>query len=138
VVTDDDGASATSTLTNVVITDANAGFITGGGWLSTPSGKANLNVNAKYHKNGTATGNTSFTVSGTSFASTTYDWLVISGTTATLQGSGTVNGAGNYGFVVTATDAANDTFAIRVFDKATNATVYEAAGALGGGNLTIH
>ncbi|HYK03070.1 MAG TPA: DNA/RNA non-specific endonuclease [Thermoanaerobaculia bacterium] len=138
VVTDDDGASATSTLGNVVITDANAGFITGGGWISTPSGKANLNVNAKYQKNGTATGSTSFTVSGSSFASTSYDWLVISGTTATLQGSGTINGTGNYGFTVTATDAGNDTFAIRVFDKTTNATVYEAAGTLGGGNLTIH
>jgi DNA/RNA endonuclease G (NUC1) len=138
VVTDDDGASASSTLNNVVITDANAGFITGGGWISTPSGQATLNVNAKYHKNGSTTGNTTFAISGSSFASTSYDWLVISGTTATLQGSGKINGSGDYGFLVTATDAGNDTFAIRVFDKATNATVYEAAATLGGGNLTIH
>ncbi len=137
-VTDDDGASAASTLNNVVITDATAGFITGGGWIATPSGKGNLNVNAKYQKNGAATGNTSFAIAGSSFASTSYDWLVISGTTATVQGSGTINGTGNYGFVVTATDAGNDAFAIRIFDKATNATVYEAAGTLGGGNLTIH
>jgi endonuclease G len=138
-VADDDGGTATSSLTNVVITNSNAGFITGGGWIATPSGQASLNVNAKYNNNGSATGNTSFQVAGASFASTSYDWLVISGNTAVLQGSGTINGAGGYGFVVTATDSTNDTFAIRVWNKTTGTTVYETpATTLGGGNLTIH
>jgi DNA/RNA endonuclease G (NUC1) len=139
VVADDDGATAASSFGSVVVFDANAGFVTGGGWISTPSGKANLNVNAKYQK-GTATpaGSTKLEAAGSVFQSTSYDWLVVTGNTATAQGSGTINGAGSFGFTVTVVDGGADSFAIRVFDKATNATVYETVANLGGGNLTIH
>ena len=49
-VTDDDGGSATGDFRYVVVYDPNAGFVTGGGWINTPSGKANLNINSKYQK----------------------------------------------------------------------------------------
>jgi hypothetical protein len=139
VVADDDGATATSSFGNVVVFDANAGFVTGGGWISTPSGKANLNVNVKYQKGAaTPTGSTKLDVAASVFQSTSYDWLVVTGNTATYQGTGTINGAGSFGFTVTVVDGGADSFAVRVFDKATNATVYEAVAPLGGGNLTIH
>ncbi|HEY0160865.1 MAG TPA: PKD domain-containing protein, partial [Thermoanaerobaculia bacterium] len=138
VVADDDGATAASSFGNVVVYDVNAGFVTGGGWIATASGKANLNVNVKYQKGATPSGSTKFDVAGGTFQSTSHDWLVVTGSTATWQGSGAINGAGNYGFTVTVTDAATDSFAVRVYDKATNATVYETSGNLGGGSITIH
>lgn len=133
-LSDDDAGTASTSFGDVVVYDTNAGSVTGGGWISTPSGKATLTMNAQYQKDATLAGHLSFE----KFRGTTFDWLVISGPTATLQGSGTVNGTGNYAFTATATDAANDTFAIRVTDKVTGAVVYEASGRLGGGNLTVH
>ncbi len=141
VVSDDDGGTATATFASVIVFDTNAGFITGGGWITTPAGKGNLNVNAKYNKNAaTPTGNTKFDLAGSSFTSTSTDWLVVTGTSAQYQGSGTINGAGSYGFFVSATDGgATDTFRIRIWDKTTNATVYDSGTTtLGGGNITIH
>lgn len=38
------------------------------------------------------------------FHSVSYEWLVISGARAQYKGVGTVNGAGAYGFLLTATD----------------------------------
>jgi hypothetical protein len=126
----------------VVVYDNAAGFVTGGGWFATPSGKATLAINAKYLKNAAVpTGNTRFDVAGSTFVSTSYDWLVIAGTAAQLQGTGTINGAGSYGFLAVATDAgATDTFRLRVWDKTSGATVYDsgAAATLNGGNITIH
>jgi DNA/RNA endonuclease G (NUC1) len=141
VVTDAAGASATTTFSNVIVFDTNAGHITGGGWFTTATGKANLNVNAKYLPGqSTPTGNTKFEVAGFTFNSTTYQWLVVSGSTATYRGTGTVNGTGNYGFVFTVTDAAVDTFWIRIWDLTTGAIVYDTPRnqPLGGGNITVH
>jgi endonuclease G, mitochondrial len=131
---DDDGATVPASFSRIVIYDVNAGSVTGGGWINTPSGKATLTMNAKYQKDATLQGQVSFE----KFRATSFDWLVISGATGTLQGSGTINGAGNYAFTATATDASSDTFAIRVTDKTTGAVMYEASANLGGGNLTVH
>jgi hypothetical protein len=51
-------------------------------------------------------GNTEFQFPAASlnFHATSYDWLVITTNQAQYQGSGTINGAGNYGFLVTALD----------------------------------
>jgi hypothetical protein len=35
-----------------------------------------------------------------------YDWLVVGGAKAQYKGTGTINGAGNYGFLLTATGGA--------------------------------
>ena len=38
------------------------------------------------------------------FHSAVYRWLVIAGAKAQYKGTGTINGSGNYGFLLTATD----------------------------------
>lgn len=149
-VADDDGGNAVATFNYIHVVNASeTASVTGGGWLHTPSGKGTLSVNAKYN-GGAATGNAQFKVSGYELKSTSYDWLIVSGTTAQIQGTGTVNGSGSYGFLITVADGSPDRFRIRVWDKATNATIYDnvtggsddldAANPqpLGGGNITIH
>jgi endonuclease G, mitochondrial len=138
-VADDDGATAGSSFGNVVVYDVNGGFVSGAGWISTPSGKQNLNVNVKYQQGSAApSGSTKFDLGRSQFESTSLDWLVVSGNTATFQGTGTIDGAGSYGFTVTVVDGADDSFAARVFDKATNATIHQLSGTLGAGRLTVH
>ena len=152
VVSDDDGATAVSSFNYIVVLDpSNTGSVTGGGWIDTPSGKATLSVGAKYLKNAaTPTGNTIFKLDGYELKSTSYDWLVISGSNAQYQGAGTVNGSGSYGFLLTVTDGSPDRFRIRVWDKSTNATIYDNVNGasddidsanpqpLGGGSIVIH
>ena len=142
IVTDDDGSGAPASFNGVVVYDNAGGSVSGGGWVATPSGKATFNVNVQYLKNAsTPTGNTRLDLAGATLASTSYDWLVVTGTTAQLQGTGTINGAGSYGFAVVATDAgSSDTLSFRVWDKTTGTVVYDtnAALAVGGGNITIH
>ncbi len=101
------------------------------------------------------TGNLNFKSNGD------YMWLVVSGSghKATYKGTGMVNGAGNYGFIVSVIDAANtpstddDLFRIKVWDKDKgDAVVYDnqlgtncvngddadACTALGGRSIVIH
>ena len=79
---------------------------------------------------------------------------MIAGAKATYRGVGTVNGSGNYGFLVTATDGqvngggGTDKFRIKVWNKTTNVVVYDnqmgdaenadASTVLGGGSIVIH
>jgi len=143
VVADDDGGSDSTTFTYVIVVDAeNTGsFVTGGGFIDTPSGKGTLTVNAKYQKNQTApTGVTQFKLAGSDLKSTSYDWLVVSGSNAQYQGTATINGSGSYGFLVVVSDGSPDTFRIRVWDKTTLSTVYDSGSPqpLGGGNIQVH
>lgn len=109
-------ATATELL---VVYDPNGGFVTGGGHIASPagawtadpsaSGRATFGFVSKYQKGAaTPTGNTEFqfNAGGLNFSSTSYDWLVISGARAQYKGSGTVNGAAGYKFLLTATDGA--------------------------------
>jgi hypothetical protein len=68
---------------------------------------------------------------------------------AWYQGSGTVNGSGNYGFQVTVIDNGNvDWFRIRIWNKTTGTTVYDNVPGqpdgvdpitlAQGGNIVIH
>jgi hypothetical protein len=167
-VTDASSGSTMVAFQYVVIYDAGAGFVTGGGWINSPpgayvgttlTGKANFGFVSKY-KNGQSvpSGETEFQfkAGGFNFHSTVYDWLVIAGAKAQYKGSGKVNDAGDYGFLLTATDGkANggggvDKFRIKIWNKASGAIVYDnnlAASddidsanpqALGGGSITIH
>jgi hypothetical protein len=110
--------SSTSGPILIVFYDANNGFVTGGGWINSPvgayvldptlTGKANFGFVSRYKKGATVpTGDTEFQfqVANLSFKSKVYEWLVISGGfRAEYQGTGTINGAGNYGFILTAID----------------------------------
>jgi len=63
---------------------------------------------SKYAKGANApTGETEFNfqVGNFNFHSTSYDWLIVANALAQYKGSGTINGAGDYGFLLTAADA---------------------------------
>ena len=71
------------------------------------SGKANFGFVSKYQKGANIpTGETEFDYKAGSlnFHSETYDWLVVAGAKAQYKGVGKINGAGNYGFLLTAID----------------------------------
>jgi len=134
------------------------GMVTGGGWINSPAGaykpddllegKANFGFMSKYKKGAKVpTGNTEFQfqTGDLNFHSDTYDWLIVNqnGDNAQFKGKGTINGAGNYGFMLWAQDHANipDTFRIKIWDKDDNDTVIYDNGVnqiLGGGNIVIH
>ena len=141
------------------------GFVTGGGWIQSPAGayapspsltgKATFGFVAKYEKGANVpTGNTEFQfkVGNLNFKSTSYEWLVIAGARAQYKGSGTINGAGSYNFLLTAIDGdlpgggGADRFRIKIFSA--GGMVYDnQMGAddngdptttLGGGSIVIH
>jgi PKD repeat protein len=164
-VTDDDGGSDVSVL-QLVVYDPDGGFVTGGGWIDSPEGayaadlslaaKANFGFGAKYKKGATVpTGQTEFQFADLNFHSDTYDWLVLAGPKAQLKGTGTIDGAGNYGFMLTIVDAELapgtdvDLFRIKIWDREKgDALVYDSQMgdansadpmiALGGGNVKLH
>ena len=162
-VTDDDGGSATETaVTYIVVYDPSAGFVTGGGWINSPAGayvadpyltgKANFGFVSKYLKGATTpSGNTEFQfhAGDLNFKSSSYEWLVVmGGGRAQYKGRGTINGAGDYGFLLTAIDGTYDKFRIKIWNWGTNVTVYDnqmgqledspAATQIGGGSIVIH
>jgi parallel beta-helix repeat protein len=168
-LTVDDGKGGTATDTAmVVIYDPSGGFVTGGGWfysdpgayVPAPSleGKATFGFVAKYKKGANMPdGNTEFQFKAAdlNFHSSSYEWLVVAGPHAKFKGVGTINGSGEYGFMLTATDSnVNgggdvDGFRIKIWDKANGDTVVydnkmgqgddsNDTTALGGGSIVIH
>ena len=89
------------------------------------------------------------------FHSSSYQWLVVAGATAKFKGDGTINGLGNYGFMLTAIDEKLtpstdvDRFRIKIWDKdGDDIVVYDnqmgaaddgdATTEIGGGSIVIH
>jgi hypothetical protein len=151
----DSGGLGSEATYQVVVTDPNAGFVTGGGWINSPSGKAALGLVSKYNKGqSTPDGNTEFQAAGMNFKSTSCDWLVIAGAKAQYKGSGTINGSGDYAFMVTIIDGSRrsksgpDLFRIKIWNKATGSVMYDnqpnapdtadPTMAVGGGSIRIH
>ena len=141
-VTADDGDGGTGSDTvMVVVYDPSAGFVTGGGTIQSPAGaytadpsltgKASFGFVSKYLKGANKpTGQTEFQFQAGdfSFHSSSYEWLVVAGAKAQYKGIGTVNGSGNFGFLLTATDVqlsggGVDKFRIKVWDKSAGDTV---------------
>ena len=153
----------------LAIFDPAAGFATGGGWIDSPAGavaadasltgKATFGFVSRYQKGAAVpTGKTGFQfqTANLAFHSTAYEWLVISGARAQYKGSGTINGAGDYGFLLTAVDGAvlgegaRDRLRVKIWERATGAMVYDnqqggdlsdtadPAAVVGGGNIVIH
>jgi hypothetical protein len=167
-VTDNDGGSDESVFYYIVAYDPGAGFVTGGGWINSPvgaftanpalTGKANFGFVSKYQKGANVpTGQTQFQfkVANLNFHSEIYEWLVVAGAKAQYKGAGAINGAGNYGFILTAIDGqvsgggGLDKFRIKIWDKNNgDAVVYDnqlgesdtadPVTALGGGSIVIH
>jgi hypothetical protein len=142
-VTDKDGGvSNTVTYENVVVYDADAGFVTAGGWFTSPDDgyKAKFEINAKYHKGSIVPeGKTKLNLTDTLlFNSIRYDWLVVAGNTAMLKGTGTINDEEEYLFMVMMVDASPDTIQIKIWD-ADGVVCYDTLTGivLGGGNISI-
>jgi len=169
-----DGGGLTSNVSrNVVVYDPSAGFVTGNGWIQSPpgaykpdvsvAGRATFSFVSKYQKGAKVpTGTTAFQFQGADldFYSDTYDWMVVTGQArAQFKGTGTLNGAGDYKFLLTAVDgkatgAGTDRFRIKIWhydaslqqdvtvydnqlDSSTDGTLSEGT-AIGGGNIVIH
>jgi hypothetical protein len=143
--------------TFVVVYDPDGGFVTGGGWIDSPegayapdptlTGKATFGFVSKYKKGADIpTGNTEFQfkTANFNFHSDSYDWLVVTGSDyAKFKGSGTINGMGDYKFMVWAGDGEPDTFRIKIWeeDLLGNETVIYDNGmdqAIGGGSIVVH
>ena len=124
--------------------DPNGGFVTGGGWIDSPvgaylmdptlTGKANFGFVSKYQKGATTpVGETEFQFKAgdLNFHSSAYEWLVIAGARAQYKGTGTINGGGNYGFILTAIDGqivgggGVDKFRMKIQNKTTGEIVYD-------------
>jgi len=172
-VNDSCGGSGTATQIGgmdllVVVYDPSSGFVTGGGWINSPvgayvanpslTGKANFGFVSKYHDGQSIpTGETEFQIHGASFKfrSTSHHWLVVAGAKAQYKGFGQINGTGDYGFLLTATDGqllnggGADRFRIKIWDRTTSVVVYDNAMgsledldlanplAIGGGSIVV-
>jgi hypothetical protein len=148
-----DGTACTS----FVVYDPSAGFVTGGGWITSPpgacaqlslcsaaAGKGTFGFVSKYQKGATVpSGNTQYVLhdGNLNFASSSYQWLVVNqnGTNAQFKGTGTINGAGTYQFMIWATQGSPGTFRIQVTDPGTGNTIYDSGTqVLGGGSVVVH
>ena len=143
-VTDDDGGTATKEFLYAVVFDPTGSFVTGGGHFTSLPGAYALNPTAtglagfgfvsKYLKGATTpSGNTQFRfhAGDMTFASTAYEWLVVAGARAQYKGTGVINGAGYFGFILTAIDGdvpgggGLDRFRIKIWDIATGIVIYD-------------
>ncbi|MBX0334759.1 T9SS type A sorting domain-containing protein, partial [Pontibacter sp. HSC-14F20] len=129
--------------------DPTDGFVTGGGWITSPkyiayqymqvAGKANFGFNAKYKKGKNEVeevdGNTTFHLNAGNLdfksSSHTKMSLVIAKHKATYTGEGTINGNGGYAFRVIAVDGhiksnpSVDQFRIKIWEKHSGTVVYD-------------
>ena len=168
IVTDKDGGAGSDTATEyVVLYDPEGGFVTGGGWMTSPAGacaeeasasgatgKANFGFVSKYKKGATVpSGKTEFQFKAGDlhFKSTGYDWLVVAGQDkAKYKGEGTINGGGQlWLYAHCHRHGSPDTFRIKIWDKADgDAVVYDNkmgvaddgydGTEIGGGNIKVH
>lgn len=164
-ITDACGETSEYTYDYIVVYDPSCGFVTGGGWITSPAGayvpdpsltgKANFGFVAKYPKESSPPrGHTEFhfRAGNLKFRSTSYEWLVINDYKAIYRGVGTINGSGNYTLMITAIDGdrqvggADDRIRISisdgsnvVYDNEQGAAIdAEDAAVLGGGSIVIH
>jgi cysteine-rich repeat protein len=170
-LTDEAGKTCATSYHYIVVYDPDGGFVTGGGWIISPegaytadpllTGKAAFGFVSKYKKGASIpTGSTEFQFKAAdlNFHSNSYEWLVIAGAKAQYKGVGTVNGSGEYNFILSAIDAdinnkdsfEVDRFRIRIWteDELGNESVVydnglgddgdEAITEIGGGSIVIH
>jgi hypothetical protein len=151
----------------IAVFDPTVGFATGAGWIVSPPGaytpdpsltdKAHFAFVSKLDKKtaGLVTGSASFRFQAAAFTfeSNAYEWLRVAGALALLKGSGTINGTGDYGFLISAVDGqlngglGVDKFRIKIWNTASGLVVYdnqigasesaEPTTTLGGGSITI-
>jgi hypothetical protein len=157
---DEAGNEAQSQPVFFVVYDPTGGFVTGGGWIDSPAGayraepslagKANFGFISKYKTGATTpTGQTEFVFKAgdLNFHSSSYDWLVVTGSDyARFKGMGTINGSGEYQFMLWAGDGGkdtDDTFRIKIWEEDESGlenVVYDNGmdQAIAGGSIVVH
>ncbi len=165
-VSDDDQGTVTASYQYVVIYNQNGGFMTGGGWINSPegsylaspslSGKVSFGFNIRYQKNSSVpSGNTQlqFKVGNLNLHATSFQWLVINGSQGMFKGTGTINGEGNYHFILSSIDGESvskgtvDSIRIKI-ETAEGNVIYDSqpgdannaipTTAVNGGSIVIH
>jgi hypothetical protein len=125
-----DSPSGAYTVQPTLTGTAEFAFVASQKGYAAPAGQAEFRLNAADFK----------------FRSNSYDWLVVSGATAEYKGSGTINGSGDYAFLLTAIDGSKqdgggmDEFRIKIWDKTTGAVIYDNASSsepISGGRIRI-
>ena len=143
-VSDDDGGTGSAQFLYVVVYDPAGGFVTGGGLIDSQAGayvpdpsvagRAQFAFISKYQKGASIPqGTTSFRFNAANFvfASTSYEWLVVSGAKATYKGRGTVNGLGDYGFLLSTVDGDSqsvpgpDRLRLKVWNRLSGDVIYD-------------
>jgi PKD repeat protein len=159
-LTVDDGAAQDTACVEAVIYDPSAGFVTGAGriysqagaYTSDPAleGDAHFAFVSRYKKGASVPeGQTSFKfrTADLIFESSSYDWLVVTGSdSAKFKGSGTINGVGDYKFMLWAGDGEPDTFRIKIWEASSEAVVYDNGcdsckaqdTGISSGNIIVH
>jgi PKD repeat protein len=148
-VTDQAGRTSIASKVNgraaaVVVYDPAAGSLKAHGRIESPAGaltanprlatRADFQIDCKYPKGATApTGSSQFKleVGRLDFRGNRFEWLVISGASVQLRGSGKVNGRGAYDILLAAVDGdvsgggGVDRVRVRIINRATGAVVYD-------------
>lgn len=138
----------------MVIYDPSAGFVTGGGWIDSPAGayladqtlegKAAFGFVSQYKKGASVSDGATefqFKAGSLNFHSDSQDWLVVNqaGMNAQFKGTGTINDAGTYTFIIWAGDGSPDTFRIKIWVEG-GGVIYDNGvnQAIGGGPIGVH
>ncbi|MGH7128243.1 MAG: hypothetical protein ACREIV_06725, partial [Planctomycetaceae bacterium] len=143
-ITDDDAGATTSLETQFVVYDPSDGFTIGAGSLDSPAGAYLADPTlaervwfaflSKYRRGDeTPSGRVLFRFreADLTFLSKSYDWLIVTGWQAQMQGSGEINREGDYGFLLTVSDGdvtgggGTDYLRIRIWNKADGTVVYD-------------
>ncbi|HEX5418250.1 MAG TPA: Calx-beta domain-containing protein [Chloroflexota bacterium] len=128
-VTDLGGGVGTATYRYAIAIDPSAGAVSGDGWIRSGSSRGNFDFGVHYGKSsGVPTGSFEFDVpdSRLSLASTGFQWLVVNGNRAVFQGTGTINGKGDYLFLVSLTDGSGDCLRVKVWDRVSGSVVFDS------------
>ena len=152
-VTDDDGGASSAHLSaDIIVTDQDAGFVTGGAFFMDDAGRSRVEVESSYERF-VLEGHVSFHGAGhgPDFEAERLDWMVVTGELAFVHGTGRISSRpGTYTVLLVVSDPARhgrDGVRVSLRDAAGNVVYDNQAGQpddsdavtpLSGGNLTIH
>lgn len=162
------GLSTSRSSGTIVVVDMDNGNLEAEGWITSPTGACTSNalcgdlrrnrlkfsLEAKYEDDRRTRLKSEVKIDFEDewFKSRTAEWLVVSGGTAVLRGTGSIRGFGSYDYLISALDgnpprAGTDRIRIKIWNRATGEVVYDTnrgAGdasaptvALGGGKVKV-
>ncbi|KAB2340364.1 family 43 glycosylhydrolase [Actinomadura rudentiformis] len=152
-VDDDDGGRPRATAPETIVYDRSAGYPSGSGWYTSPAGaylknpaltgKARFSLLVKYRKDGRTAPEGhmkfAFKAGGIDLSSKTFDWLVVTGGRAELQGTA---GAYTYRLAVTGRTGTGgiNSLTMRIWNTVTGEVVYDlpSGTAMTGGDIRIN